>query len=67
MADKVFIEALPRYSDYFDISSLDLAMSLPEYTGMNNHTIKVEQGKQPLSKPIYSLGLMKLERLKTYI
>ena len=34
---------------------------------MNEHAIKIEQGKQPLFGPIYSLGLVELETLKTYI
>ena len=34
---------------------------------MNEHTIKLEEGKQPLFGPIYSLGLVELETLKTYI
>lgn len=34
---------------------------------MNNHAIELENGKQPLYKPIYSLGPVELEILKTYI
>ena len=34
---------------------------------MNEHAIKLEEGKQPLFGPIYSLGPVKLETLKTYI
>ena len=34
---------------------------------MNEHAIKLEEGKQPLFGPIYSLGLVELETLKTYI
>ena len=42
-------------------------MELPENTGMNEHAIKLEEGKQPLFGPIYSLGPVELEILKTYI
>ena len=42
-------------------------MELPENTGMNKHTIKLEEGKQPLFGLIYSLGPVELEILKTYI
>ena len=42
-------------------------MELPENTGMNKHTIKLEKDKQPPFEPIYSLGPVKLEILKTYI
>ena len=34
---------------------------------MNEHAIKLEEGKQPPFGPIYSLGPIKLETLKTYI
>ena len=34
---------------------------------MNKHTIELEEGKQPLFEPIYSLGPVELETLKTYI
>ena len=34
---------------------------------MNKHAIKLEEGKQPLFGPIYSLDLVELEILKTYI
>lgn len=35
--------------------------------GIIKHTIKLEKGKQSLYGPIYSLELVKLEILKTYI
>ena len=34
---------------------------------MNNYAIKLEKDKQPFFSPIYSLGLIKLKTLKTYI
>ena len=34
---------------------------------MNEHTIELEENKQPLFGPIYSLELVELEILKTYI
>ena len=34
---------------------------------MNEYAIKLEKGKQPLFGPIYSLGPVELETLKTYI
>ncbi len=42
-------------------------MELPENTSMNEHTIKLVKDKQPPYGPIYSLGLVELETLKTYI
>ena len=38
-----------------------------EHIGMNDHFIKLEEGKQPLFRPIYSLGPVELETLKMYI
>ena len=43
------------------------ATELPEKTCINEHAIEQEEGKRPLFRPIYSLGLMELETLKTYI
>ena len=43
------------------------AAKLPEDTGMNEHAIELEEGKQPSFGPIYSLGSVELEILKTYI
>ena len=42
-------------------------MELPENTGINKHAIKLEEGKEPPYGPIYSLGPVELETLKTYI
>ncbi len=42
-------------------------MELPENTGMNEHAIKLIEGKQPPYGPIYTLSPVELEMLKTYI
>ena len=42
-------------------------MELPENTGINKHAIELQDGKQPPYGSIYSLKLVKLETLKTYI
>ena len=42
-------------------------MVLLEHTELNEHAIDLENGKQPPYGPIYSLGLVELETLKTYI
>ena len=42
-------------------------MKLPENTGINEHAIKLEKNKQLLFGPIYRLGQVELEMLKTYI
>ena len=40
---------------------------LPEQTEFNQHTIELQKNKQLLYWPIYSLGPVELETLKTYI
>ena len=42
-------------------------MELPENSGINEHAIKLEESKKPPFRPIYSLGPVELETLKTYI
>ena len=45
----------------------DLAFELPKYTKINDYTIKLVNDQQLPYKPIYSLGPVELETLKTYI
>ena len=56
-----------KYSNYTDIFWSELAAELLEHTGINNHTIELEDSKQPPYGPIYSLGPVELETLKAYI
>ncbi len=42
-------------------------MELPKNMEMNEHAIKLIDGKQPPYEPIYTLNLVELETLKTYI
>ena len=65
--NKAFTEVLAKYSDYSDVFLAEYVVKLPENTGMNEHAIELEEGKQPLFGPIYSLELVKIEILKTYI
>ena len=65
--DKASTEVPAEYSDYSDVFSAENAAELPENTGMNEHAIELEEGKQPPFGPIYSLGPVELETLKTYI
>ena len=65
--DKALTEIPPEYADYADVFSPDLAMELPENTGINEHAIELVEGKQPPYGPIYSLGPVELETLKAYI
>ena len=65
--DKAPTKVLPKYADYADVFSFDMAMELPENTGINKHAIELQNGMQPPYGQIYSLGLVELETLKTYI
>ena len=56
-----------KYFDYSDVFSAENAVELPENTRINEHAIKLEEGKQPSFGSIYSLGPVELETLKTYI
>ena len=56
-----------KYSDFANVFSEAKALVLPERTKLNEHAINLEDGKQPPYGPIYSLGPVKLETLKTYI
>ena len=65
--DKAHTEVPAEYSDYSNVYLAENAAELPENIGMNEHAIKLEEDKQPLFGPIYSLSPVKLETLKTYI
>ena len=65
--NKALTEVLAEYSDYNNIFSAENALKLSENIGMNEHVIKLEESKQPPFGPIYSLGSIELETLKTYI
>ena len=46
---------------------IENAAELLENTGINEHTIQLDENKQPLFGVIYRLGQVELEILKTYI
>ena len=58
---------LVKYSDYANVFSKKSAKVLPERTGINEYAIKLEEDKKLPYGPIYSLGPVELEILKTYI
>ena len=61
------IGILAEYSDFSNVFSSNSAAELPEYTRINDHPINLLDDKQPPYGLIYSLGLVELETLKTYI
>ena len=56
-----------KYSDFTNVFWEEKALILLERTELNKYAINLKDGKQPLYEPIYSLGPVKLEILKTYI
>ena len=58
---------LINYSDFANVFLEKSANVLPERTGANEHTIKLEESKQPPYRSIYSLGSVEFETFKTYI
>lgn len=65
IAKKVAVQV--EYLDYFDIFLEELAAELLKCSDINKHAINLKPGKQPSYRPIYSLVLVELETLKTYI
>ena len=65
MSEKTGISA--EYSDFSNVFSSDSAVKLLEHTRINDHPINLLDNKQPPYSPIYSLGPVELETLKTYI
>ena len=65
--DKAPIEILVEYSNYSNVFSAENTVELLENTGINEHIIKLEEGKQLPFGLIYSLRPIELETLKTYI
>ena len=67
IAEKALTKVPAEYLDFADVFSPDLASELPKHTEINDHAIELINGQQPSYKPIYSLGPVKLDILKTYI
>lgn len=67
LANKTPPDVLFRYSDYADVFLSILAMGLQEHISINDYAIELEENKKLFYSPIYSLGLIKLKILKTYI
>ena len=65
--NKASTKVLVEYSNYSNVFSAEYVAELLENTGINEHAIKLEESKQPLFRPIYSLKLVELKTLKSYI
>ena len=60
-------KVLAEYSNYNNVFLVENTAELLENTGMNEYSITLKKGKQSPFGPIYSLKLVELETLKTYI
>ena len=56
-----------RYSGFINVFWEEKALVLPEHTELNEHAINLEDGKHLPYGLIYTLDLIKLKTLKTYI
>ena len=65
--NKTLTEVLADYSNYSNVFLAEYAAELSENIRINEYTIKLQEDKQPPFGPIYSLELVELETLKTYI
>ena len=65
--DKAFIKIPADYSNYNNIFSIKNIIELLKNIRINEHTIKLKEGKQSSFRSLYSLRSIKLETLKTYI
>ena len=67
VANKAPTSIFKKYSDFADIFYPKLALELLKHTGINDYAFKLVDDWQPSYGPIYSLKLVELETLKTYI
>lgn len=58
---------MTKYIDYANVFFFNLVIELTKNIGINKHTIKLVEDKQPPNRSIYALTSVKLETLKTYI
>ena len=65
--DEAPTEVLAEYCHYSNVFSVENVVEISDNTGMNEHAINLEESKQPPFGPIYSLDIVELIALKTYI
>lgn len=65
--DKSSTSILIKYSNYSNIFSIENIVELQKHNKINDHAIKLKESNQLLFGCIYSLKLVELEILKTYI
>lgn len=65
LAKKIKIST--KCSNFLDIFLEKKALVLLKITKLNQHSIKLQEDKQPPYRPIYSLELVEFKTLKIYI
>ncbi len=66
-ADEVPIEVPSKYIEFVNIFLPKLVVTLSKYMGINNHVIKLIYNRQLPYGLIYSLSIVELKILKSYI
>lgn len=61
------VTVLVEYLNFAEVFSEKWATKLSKHFDLNKHLINLKLNKQPPYGPIYSLGLVELKTLKTYI
>ena len=61
------VKILIKYLDFSNVFLKEKALSLPEAIELNQYAIKLQKDYQSSYKLTYSLGLVELKILKTYI
>lgn len=65
--DKTLICILSKYAEFANVFFKNLVVELPKHTKINNYSIDLIHGYEPLYKLIHSIQSVELETLKTYI
>lgn len=61
------VPVLIEYSNFIDIFFSNFIVELLEYYGINDYPIDLQKDKRLFYRPIYSLKLVELKLLKSYI
>lgn len=61
------LKILAEYSDFLDVFLEEKVLVLLERTNLNQYAIELQKRQKSSYEPIYSLSLLELKILKTYI
>lgn len=66
-AEKALTKVSSKYANFANVFSPKLTIKFPKNLGIKNYVMKLVDNWQPSYSPIYNLGQVDLEILKTYI